>query len=74
MWKQTPISCPVEVVQILLKSFEECNDNAMQFSWRHRPAVLHDFLCRLLFFGLHQIKSRLGYSNYTYEKHLSVVE
>ena len=72
--KQTLISCPVEAVQILLKPLEQCNYNATWFSWPHRPAVLYNFLCWLLFFGLLWIKSHLGDSNYTYKKHLSVVE
>jgi len=42
-----------EAVQILLKSPEECNNDATWFSWPHRPAVLHDFRWWLLFFGLH---------------------
>jgi len=47
VWKQTPNSCPVVAVQILLKSLEECKYNATQFSWPHRPAVLYNFLCWL---------------------------
>jgi len=71
LWKLTPISCPVQAVQIVvgLKSLEDCDYNATRFSWPHRPAV-HDFLCWLLFFGLQQIKSHLGDSNNTYKKHL----
>ena len=65
---------PYPAVQILLKSLEQCNYDATRFSWPHRPAVLYDFLCWLLFCRLRWIKSRLGDSNYTYEKHLSVVE
>jgi len=30
--KLTPISCPVEAVQILLKSLEDCNYDATRFS------------------------------------------
>ena len=74
MWKLTLISCPVEAVQILSKPLEECNYDSTQFSWPDRPAVLHDFLCWMLFFGLHWIKSHLGDSNNTYKKNLCVVE
>ena len=65
---------PGIAVQILLKSLEQCNYDATRFSWPHRPAVLSDFLCWLLFFEQRWIKSHLGDFNYTYEKHLSVVE
>ena len=70
----TPISCPVEAVQILLKSLEDSSYDATRFSWPHRPAILHNFLCWLLFFGQHYIKSLLGDSNNTYKKYLCVVE
>jgi len=72
--KLTPISCPVEAVQILVKSLEECNCDETRFSTPHRPAVLHDFFCWLLFFGLHKIKSHLGDSNNTYTKHVCEVD
>ena len=64
----------MEAVQILLKSLEECNYDTTRLSWPHRLAVVYDFLCWLLFFGLRWIKSRLSDSNCTYKKHLSVVE
>jgi len=43
----------VEAVQILLKSLEDFIYDATRFSWPHLLAVIHDFLCWLLFFGLH---------------------
>jgi len=44
-----------EAIQILLKSLEQYNYDATWFSWPNRPAIIYDFLCWLLFFGLRWI-------------------
>jgi len=57
----TPVSCPVEAVQILLKSLEECNYDATRF-----------FMLAVIFRTTLN-KSHLGDSNNTCKKHLCVV-